>query len=62
MFTADQAFFAGSGGDRSLSLALSRAGWLATWAEASYYWIITHRTTGEVLTYIEGDVLRGDAR
>lgn len=53
------AFFAGSGGDATLNEALSRAGWRLSWAEANYYWEATHSTTGEVLTYIEGDVIRG---
>lgn len=55
------AFFAGSGGDRSLFSALSVAGWHLAWIEASYYYVVTHPETGETLTYCEGDVYPGDA-
>jgi hypothetical protein len=57
---ADAAFFGGSGGDRDLWESLYAAGWRETWEEASYYYVMQHRTTGETLTYIEGDVERGD--
>ena len=56
------AFFGGSGGDRTLFGALAVAGWTRTWAEAGYFYAARHRETGELLTYIEGDVLRGDHR
>lgn len=52
-------FFAGSGGDRQLWDALQIAGWQRTWAEASYYYV-AQSPTGDVLTYIEGDVYWGD--
>ena len=52
-------FFGGSGGDATLSAALNDAGWRTTWAEANYYWV-KKSPTGEYLTYIEGDVQRGD--
>lgn len=61
-YTDDASFFGGSGGDRSLFSALRVAGWRITWSEASYYYVAEHPTTGEILTYIEGDVYRGDAR
>lgn len=57
-----RAFFAGGGGDRSLWSALSVAGWHRVWSGASYCYVARHDATGETLTYIEGDVLRGDAR
>lgn len=59
-FGPDAAFFAGSGGDRTLFHALYRAGWSVITMEASYYYVMRHETTGEALTYIEGDVVRGD--
>jgi hypothetical protein len=59
---ANRAFFAGSGGDRSLWAALWKAGWAEIWGEANYYYVAQHPISGEKLTYIEGDVMRGDAR
>ncbi|WP_181273620.1 hypothetical protein [Brevibacterium oceani] len=59
-FDLDSAFFAGSGGDRQLRQALHAAGWRTTESRASYYYTMRHRDTGEELTYIEGDVVRGD--
>lgn len=60
IFNADQSFFGGSGGDRSLWSALRRAGWVRTWVDADYYYVARHPVSGEVLTYCEGDVIRGD--
>lgn len=60
VYTEDASFFGGSGGDRSLWSALSAAGWRSVWWEASYYYAATHPATGDVLTYIEGDVFRGN--
>jgi len=57
-----RSFFAGSGGDRSLFSALHKAGWSIVWSEASYYYVAQHPISGDVLTYIEGDVLEGDQR
>ena len=54
-----QAFFAGSGGDKPLRASLNVAGWRTVWSEASYYYVMIHPATGEFLTYIEGDVMRG---
>jgi len=56
----DATFFAGSGGDRSLAESLDAAGWRCIWADSSYYYVAKHVASGEVLTYIEGDVERGD--
>lgn len=58
--SAAPAFFAGSGGDRSLYSALSVAGWKVIWAEAEYHYVARHPETGETLTYVEGDVYPGD--
>lgn len=58
----DHAFFAGSGGDRTLFASLRIAGWALVWAEASYHYVAQHIISGEFLTYVEGDVYPGDAR
>lgn len=58
---AGDAFFPGSGGDRQLKEALQTAGWTIVWAEAPYYYVARARS-GQLLTYIEGDVYRGDRR
>ncbi|MDE8648101.1 hypothetical protein PXH69_24345 [Rhodococcus qingshengii] len=55
------AFFAGSGGDRPLFDALWKAGWHMIWSEASYFYVVQNNA-GELMTYIEGDVYRGDKR
>lgn len=55
----DAAFFGGSGGDDTLRSALREAGWGTAWSEASYYYVMVHPNTGELLTYTEGDVERG---
>lgn len=57
-FSKNAAFFAGSGGDATLSL--ETIGWHLVSYEALYYYSVKHVRTGETLTYIEGDVLRGD--
>lgn len=56
---ANSAFFGGSGGDRTLQSALRRAGWVFVKGDAIYY-VMQHEESGELLTYVEGDVLRGD--
>lgn len=61
-FETTSAFFAGSGGDRTLRSALRAVGWSIVWSEASYYYVAKHPATGDLLTYIEGDVYKGDAR
>lgn len=57
--SSNEAHFGGSGGDRTLYSALRKAGWRMVWAEADYYYVAMHRTTRELLTYIEGDVDSG---
>lgn len=52
------AFFAGSGGDKSVLGALSAAGWSVVWAEASYYYAM-EAPDGSSITYIEGDIYPG---
>lgn len=58
--TADVTFFAGSGGDRQLLDSFDEAGWKTLWCRASYHFAAQHPQTGETLTYVEGDVYRGD--
>lgn len=58
---AGDGFFAGSGGDDSLWDALTDAGWTQVWAEAVYYYVMK-APDGSMITYIEGDVYRGDKR
>lgn len=52
-------FFAGSGGDGSVSDSLHTAGWELVWREAHYYWVMV-APNGDLITYIEGDIYRGD--
>lgn len=54
-----EGFFTGSGGNESLASALQTAGWELIDFNASYYYSRQNTRTGEMLTYIEGDVLRG---
>lgn len=55
---AGLAFFAGGGGDDSVESCLSAAGWHHVWREAEYYWVM-EAPNGDKITYIEGDVYRG---
>jgi hypothetical protein len=57
--SSGDAFFHGSGGDNSLQEALSAAGWVTTWADAHYYYVM-RAPNGDLITYVEGDVYRGD--
>ena len=59
--SSGDAFFPGSGGDRQLLDALRIAGWTVVWAEAPYFYV-ARDAAGALLTYIEGDVYRGDRR
>lgn len=59
--SSGDAFFAGSGGDRSVEDALDRAGWSYVWRQASYYWAMC-APNGDGITYVEGDVYRGIQR
>ena len=55
------AFFAGGGGDGSVYESLWEAGWEVVWFEAGYYWCMS-APDGSAITYVEGDVYRGDSR
>lgn len=56
-----QGFFAGSGGDDTVWEALREAGWRIIWSEASYFYV-AEAPDGSTVTYIEGDIYRGDHR
>lgn len=60
MSTAD-GFFAGSGGDGTVDDALDDAGWTYVWSRAAYWWAM-QAPDGSVITYVEGDIYRGDRR
>ena len=60
--SSGDAFFGGSGGDLSLSDALRDAGWRYVWSEASYYWCMRSPVSGDILSYVEGDVYQGDSK
>jgi len=55
------AFFPGGGGDDGFYDMLDDAGWKIVWADADYFFV-AHDHHGQPLTYIEGDVYRGDRR
>lgn len=57
--SSGDAFFAGGGGDTSVLECLYEAGWCVTWFEADYYWV-AQAPDGSLLSYVEGDVYRGD--
>jgi hypothetical protein len=57
--SSGDAFFAGSGGDGTVYESLIDAGWRVVWAEASYYWV-AEAPNGDKVTYVEGDIYRGD--
>lgn len=61
--SSTEAFCDGSGGDRTLYdvLLWERDGWHLVWAEADYYWCAKDRN-GDLLSYIEGDVERGNCK
>lgn len=54
-------FFAGSGGDTGVDDALTEAGWTYLWSRAGYWWAM-RAPDGSAITYVEGDIYRGDRR
>jgi hypothetical protein len=54
-------FFAGGGGDGTVLESLTDAGWVLVWMEAPYYWV-AQAPNGDLITYVEGDIYRGDQR
>lgn len=57
--SAGDGFFEGSGGDGTVSESLLDAGWNFVWRQAGYYWCMK-APNGDAVTYIEGDLYRGD--
>ncbi|NEC21190.1 hypothetical protein [Streptomyces parvus] len=55
------AHFAGSGGDGTVRASLFAAGWELVWQEADYFWVMK-APDDSMITYIEGDIYRGDKR
>lgn len=58
---AADGFFAGSGGDGTVWESLFDAGWRTRWMDAGYYWS-AEAPNGDRITYVEGDIYRGDQR
>jgi len=54
-------FFAGGGGDYTPADSLLQAGWRYIWREAAYHYAL-YAPDGSAITYVEGDVYRGDRR
>ena len=52
------AFFPG-GADETLADALHQAGWAVEFREGDYVWV-GRSGGGELITYVEGDLYRGD--
>lgn len=56
-----EGFFGGGGGDGAVITSLRAAGWKTVWAEAWYYWA-AQAPNGDIVTYVEGDIYRGDRK
>ena len=59
--SSGEASFAGGGGDERVDDALDRAGWTYIWFDAPYFWAM-RAPDGSVITYVEGDIYRGNQR
>jgi len=59
--TSAAGFFAGSGGDDTVQDALTTAGGDYQWYEARYHFCM-RAPDGSTITYVEGDIYRGDRR
>ncbi|MFF8618614.1 hypothetical protein [Streptomyces sp. NPDC015350] len=57
--TVAPGFFGGSGGDETVRDALCTAGWELVWEQFSFCYTM-RAPDGSMITYIEGDVYRGD--
>lgn len=57
-FFSGEGFFSGSGGDATLYGALMKAGW--TWVKGDDIFWVMKAPNGDLITYIEGDIYRGD--
>ena len=60
--SSGDAFFPG-GMDRTLydALIVERSDWTCVWADAYYYWC-ARDSAGNLLSFIEGDVQRGNCK
>ncbi len=56
-----QGFFGGSGGDETVMESLEEAGWTLLWCQAAYWWAM-EAPDGSVITYVEGDIYKGERR
>lgn len=54
-------FFAGGGGDYTPCDSLYEAGWTTLWFDAPYYYAL-QAPDGSSITYVEGDIYRGNQR
>jgi hypothetical protein len=61
--SSTEAFCDGSGGDRGLADVLlnEREDWTTVWYDRHYYWCAKD-ANGDELSYVEGDVMRGNAK
>jgi hypothetical protein len=59
--SSGHAFFAGAGGDGSIAGVLREAGWSSVWFVADYHWCM-RAPDGSEITYVEGDIYRGNDR
>lgn len=60
--SAADGFFAGSGGDATVNESLVEAGWRILWSRAGYFWAMQAPDGGSAITYVEGDIYRGNRR
>lgn len=59
--SAGDAFYGGSGGTDLYAVIADAPGWSIVWSEADYFFV-ARDAQGGLLTYVEGDVYRGDQR
>lgn len=54
-----QGFFGGSGGEETVMDSLRDAEWTFLWRRAPYWWAM-EAPNGSIITYIEGDIYKGN--
>ena len=59
--SSGDAFFAGDYDDMYCALMFDAPRWGLVWSEAAYYWC-ARDSQGNTLSYVEGDVYRGNVR
>lgn len=59
--SSGDAFFAGGGGNGDVADSLRTAGWVTIWRDAWYFWAM-QAPDGSAITYVEGDVYKGNSR